>query len=70
MLTKSQPERAAKLLELARADVQSRWQNYAQLAGISTNGNDTGKAKRKGRNGEAGPERDADRENSADREAA
>ncbi|MFQ5419959.1 MAG: pyruvate:ferredoxin (flavodoxin) oxidoreductase, partial [Anaerolineae bacterium] len=35
MLTKAQPERAAQLLELAKADVQKRWETYAQLAGIN-----------------------------------
>jgi pyruvate-ferredoxin/flavodoxin oxidoreductase len=70
MLTKSQPERAAKLLELARADVQSRWQNYAQLAGISTNGNGTGKAERKSRDGKAGRESKEGHEKDAGREAA
>jgi len=38
MLTQSHPEAAARLLELAQADVQTRWHTYAQLAGIS-NGN-------------------------------
>ncbi len=38
MLTQSHPERAAKLLELAQADVQARWETYAQLAGLKTNG--------------------------------
>jgi pyruvate-ferredoxin/flavodoxin oxidoreductase len=70
MLTKSQPERAAKLLELARADVQSRWQNYAQLAGISTKGNGTGKAKRKDPDGKAGRESKEGHEKDAGREAA
>jgi pyruvate-ferredoxin/flavodoxin oxidoreductase len=32
MLTKSQPERAAKLLELAQQDVEKRWEEYSQLA--------------------------------------
>ena len=36
MLTKSQPERAAKLLELAQQDVEKRWEEYSQLA--QTNG--------------------------------
>jgi pyruvate-ferredoxin/flavodoxin oxidoreductase len=38
MLTQSHPDRAAKLLELARADVETRWETYAQLAGLKTNG--------------------------------
>ncbi len=38
MLTKTQPERAAQLLELAKADVQKQWETYAQLAGLSSNG--------------------------------
>ncbi len=33
MLTQSHPERAAKLLELAKADVQEQWEKYAKLAG-------------------------------------
>ena len=32
MLTKSHPERAAKLLELAQSDVDKRWEQYSQLA--------------------------------------
>jgi pyruvate-ferredoxin/flavodoxin oxidoreductase len=32
MLTKSQPERAAKLLKLAQQDVEKRWEEYSQLA--------------------------------------
>jgi pyruvate-ferredoxin/flavodoxin oxidoreductase len=32
MLTKSHPERAAKLLELAQGDVQTRWEQYSELA--------------------------------------
>ncbi|MGD2077590.1 MAG: pyruvate:ferredoxin (flavodoxin) oxidoreductase, partial [Chloroflexota bacterium] len=42
MLRKSHPDRAAKLLELAQADVETRWAEYAQLAGL--NGNGKGKA--------------------------
>jgi len=38
MLTQSHPERAAKLLELAKADVQARWEAHAQLAGLNGNG--------------------------------
>jgi pyruvate-ferredoxin/flavodoxin oxidoreductase len=41
MLTQSHPERAAKLLELAEADVEASWQTYTQLAGISSNGKGT-----------------------------
>ena len=44
MLTKSHPERAAKLLELAEADVQTRWEEYAQLAAAKPKGNGNGKA--------------------------
>jgi pyruvate-ferredoxin/flavodoxin oxidoreductase len=32
MLTKSHPERAEKLLELAKADVAAQWEKYSQLA--------------------------------------
>jgi pyruvate-ferredoxin/flavodoxin oxidoreductase len=32
MLTQSHPERAARLLELAQADVKSRWQRHAEMA--------------------------------------
>ena len=32
MLTQSQPERAAKLLKLAQADVETRWEHYSELA--------------------------------------
>ena len=32
MLTQSHPERAAKLLELAKGDVEARWQTYSELA--------------------------------------
>jgi pyruvate-ferredoxin/flavodoxin oxidoreductase len=32
MLTQSQPERAAKLLELAQEDVERQWETYLQLA--------------------------------------
>jgi pyruvate-ferredoxin/flavodoxin oxidoreductase len=38
MLRKSHPDRAAKLLELAQADVEERWAEYAQLAGLGGNG--------------------------------
>jgi pyruvate-ferredoxin/flavodoxin oxidoreductase len=38
MLTQSHPDRAAKLLELAQADVEACWDNYLQLAGLSGNG--------------------------------
>jgi pyruvate-ferredoxin/flavodoxin oxidoreductase len=37
MLTKSHPERAAKLLELAKSDVAAQWEKYSQLA--AKNGN-------------------------------
>jgi len=33
MLTQSHPDRAARLLELAQADVNNRWETYRQLAG-------------------------------------
>lgn len=32
MLTQSHPERAAKLLKLAQADVKARWETYAEMA--------------------------------------
>lgn len=32
MLTQSHPERAAKLLQLAEADVKARWETYAEMA--------------------------------------
>jgi hypothetical protein len=32
MLTKSHPERAAKLLELAQGDVDKRWEQYSRMA--------------------------------------
>ncbi len=32
MLTKSHPERAARLMELAQADVKERWEDYAEMA--------------------------------------
>jgi pyruvate-ferredoxin/flavodoxin oxidoreductase len=32
MLTKSHPERAAKLLELAQGDVEKRWEQYSKMA--------------------------------------
>ncbi len=35
MLTQSHPEAAKRLLELAQADVTTRWQAYAELAGVS-----------------------------------
>jgi pyruvate-ferredoxin/flavodoxin oxidoreductase len=38
MLTQSKPERAAKLLELAQADVNDRWETYSQMAGSGSNG--------------------------------
>ncbi|GAB4162896.1 MAG: pyruvate:ferredoxin (flavodoxin) oxidoreductase [Candidatus Promineifilaceae bacterium] len=33
MLTQSEPDRAARLLELAQADVKARWDTYLRLAG-------------------------------------
>jgi pyruvate-ferredoxin/flavodoxin oxidoreductase len=38
MLRKSHPDRAAKLLELAQTDVESRWADYSLMAGLSGNG--------------------------------
>jgi pyruvate-ferredoxin/flavodoxin oxidoreductase len=38
MLRKSHPDRAAKLLELAQADVDNRWAEYSRLAGVGSNG--------------------------------
>ena len=38
MLTQSKPERAAKLLELAQADLNARWERYSQMAGSGSNG--------------------------------
>jgi len=34
MLTQSDPERAARLLELAQQDVQARWRMYEQMAAL------------------------------------
>ncbi len=39
MLTQSHPERAAKLLELARGDVQTRWETYSEMAAKPPKGN-------------------------------
>ncbi len=41
MLTQSHPERAEKLLELAKADVEDRWNTYLQLANPGGNGRDS-----------------------------
>jgi pyruvate-ferredoxin/flavodoxin oxidoreductase len=38
MLTKSHPERAAKLMDLAKIDVEKRWEKYRQLAGTNGKG--------------------------------
>jgi pyruvate-ferredoxin/flavodoxin oxidoreductase len=38
MLRKSHPDRAAKLLDLAQGDVEQRWAEYSQLAGLGGNG--------------------------------
>jgi pyruvate-ferredoxin/flavodoxin oxidoreductase len=38
MLTQSHPDRAARLLELAQADVETQWETYLQLAGRNGNG--------------------------------
>ena len=38
MLRKSHPDRAAKLLELAQSDVDTRWAAYSKLAGVGGNG--------------------------------
>jgi pyruvate-ferredoxin/flavodoxin oxidoreductase len=43
MLTQSQPDRAAKLLELAQADVNARWETYSQMAGSRSNNGRGGK---------------------------
>jgi hypothetical protein len=41
MLTQSHPEVAERLLDLAKADVEARWEVYRQLAGTaSSNGKD------------------------------
>ncbi|KKK62462.1 hypothetical protein LCGC14_3004080, partial [marine sediment metagenome] len=37
MLTKSKPDRAAELIELAQQDVDKRWKLYQQLAGLACN---------------------------------
>jgi pyruvate-ferredoxin/flavodoxin oxidoreductase len=34
MLTKSKPEEAKRLMELAQHDVEKRWQMYEQLASL------------------------------------
>jgi pyruvate-ferredoxin/flavodoxin oxidoreductase len=36
ILQQSNPEAAARLLVQAKADVQTRWETYAQLAGLNT----------------------------------
>jgi hypothetical protein len=38
MLTQSHPDRANKLLELAKEDVAERWETYSQMANPKTNG--------------------------------
>jgi len=38
MLTRSNPERAAKLLKLAKADIEAQWETYSQLAAGKGNG--------------------------------
>jgi pyruvate-ferredoxin/flavodoxin oxidoreductase len=38
MLTKSHPERAAKLMDLAKMDVEKQWEKYSQLAGTNGKG--------------------------------
>jgi len=40
MLTKSDPERAEMLLQLAQKDVHDQWESYEQLASLSFNGTD------------------------------
>ena len=35
MLVKSDPETAAKLLEIAQADVHKKWTQYAKLADVA-----------------------------------
>ena len=43
MLTKSKPEEAKRLFELAQHDAEARWQFYAYLAGRKPGGNGEGK---------------------------
>ncbi|MGB3715062.1 MAG: pyruvate:ferredoxin (flavodoxin) oxidoreductase [Candidatus Promineifilaceae bacterium] len=38
MLTQSHPERAAKLMDLAKMDVEKQWEKYSQLAGTNGKG--------------------------------
>jgi pyruvate-ferredoxin/flavodoxin oxidoreductase len=38
MLTQSHPERAAKLMEMAKQDVKNMWKKYSQLAGTNGKG--------------------------------
>jgi hypothetical protein len=38
MLTQSHPERAAKLMDLAKMDVVKQWEKYSQLAGTNGKG--------------------------------
>jgi pyruvate-ferredoxin/flavodoxin oxidoreductase len=38
MLTQSHPERAAKLMDLAKMDVEKQWEKYSQLAGTKDKG--------------------------------
>jgi pyruvate-ferredoxin/flavodoxin oxidoreductase len=38
MLTQSHPERAAKLMDLAKLDVEKQWEKYSQLAGTNGKG--------------------------------
>jgi len=39
MLTKSKPDQARRLFELAQKDADTRWQFYAHLAGRKSGGN-------------------------------
>jgi len=41
MLTKSHPEAAKKLLELAKEDVRQKWHHYKQLAGLNYSDEET-----------------------------
>ena len=42
MLVKSKPELAARLMELAQKDVDTRWQKYEQIASLDYSGNGNG----------------------------
>ena len=38
MLTQSHPERASKLMEMAKQDLENTWEKYLQLAGKNGKG--------------------------------